>query len=147
MDSLPQAPMGRAAVTFDPDKLARAVEQACPEVCFAMLHGSASHGQVREDGDIDIALYVVGKPSLDILERVWAAAESVAPGVPCDAGFLNDAEPVYRFEALKGKRLFCRDMETYAGFFSLTCREYEDQMADYERQRRYRLEAAAGSQP
>ena len=59
-----------------------------------------------------------------------------------DIGILNGAEPIYRFEALKGRLLFCRDEERYLDFFSLTCREYESQIADYERQRRYRLEGA-----
>ena len=65
----------------------------------------------------------------------------MAPRAEADVGFLNRAEPVYRFEALKGKVLFCRDQETYVKFFSLTCREYESQIADYERQRQYRIEA------
>ena len=38
-------------------------------------------------------------------------------------------------------RLFARNAEQYAAFFSLTCREYESQMIDYEKQRRYRREA------
>ena len=61
-----------------------------------------------------------------------------APGAYCDIGFLNHAEPVYRFEALRGRLLFTRNVETYLRFFSLTCREYESQLADYERQYRYR---------
>jgi thiamine monophosphate kinase len=63
------------------------------------------------------------------------------PEVRCDAGILNSAEPVYRFEALKGRLLFVHDRVGYAAFYSLTCREYESQMASYERQRLYRQEA------
>ena len=32
--------------------------------------------------------------------------------------------------------------EKYAAFFSLTCREYESQMFDYERQKKYRREVS-----
>lgn len=53
------------------------------------------------------------------------------------------AEPVFRFEALKGRIVLQRDEETWLRFFSVTCREYEAQMFHYVRQRRYRLQAAA----
>ena len=64
------------------------------------------------------------------------------PGGNGEIGFLNDAEPVYRFEALKGRLLFTRDRNEYLSFFALTCREYESQLVDYERQYRYRMGAA-----
>ena len=128
---------------FDVDTLAAVVRDACPEAVFAFLHGSARDGVVRDGGDIDIALYLDGPATLEVLSRVIAAAEGFVPGVRCDCGVLNNADCVYRFEALKGRLLFRRDDDTYAEFFSLTCREYEDQMADYERQRRYRLEYRA----
>jgi predicted nucleotidyltransferase len=125
---------------FDVDKLAAVVRDACPEAVFAMLHGSAKDGVVREGGDIDIALYLEGPATVEVLTRVIATVEDFAPGVRCDCGVLNKADCVYRFEALKGRMLFRRDEDKYAEFFSRTCREYEYQMADYERQRRYRLE-------
>jgi len=125
---------------FDVDKLARLLEQRCPEVCFAFLHGSAKDGFLAKGSDIDIAVFVDGKATLELYEKVCDVVDQVVSGVRCDVGTLNDAEPVYRFEALKGRQLFCRDQERYLDFFSLTCREYESQMASYERQRRYRLE-------
>ena len=123
---------------FDVDALAEKLEQACPEVVFAFLHGSAKDGCVRPEGDVDIALFVQGKPEFELIGRVIDVVDAVAPGAQADVGILNPAEPVYRFEALKGRLLFCRDEETYLHFFSVTCREYEDQIADYERQLHYR---------
>ena len=125
---------------FDADKLGQMIEARCPEVCFALLHGSAKEGDVRPGGDIDIALYMDGRATLETFGQVIEIVSELAPGVKCDPGVLNGAEPVYRFEALKGKLLFCRDQERYVDFFSLTCREYESQMADYQRQHKYRLE-------
>ncbi|MFQ6036453.1 MAG: nucleotidyltransferase domain-containing protein [Sedimentisphaerales bacterium] len=124
---------------FDVHKLADLLKQQCPEICFALLHGSAKDGQVKQAGDIDLALFIEGKPTLELYEKVSRCAEAVAPGVKCDTGILNNAEPVYRFEALKGRLLFFRNQEQYLHFFSLTCREYESQVADYQRQQRYRL--------
>ena len=124
---------------FDVHKLADLLKQQCPQVCFALLHGSAKDGQVKRAGDIDLALFIEGKPTLELYEKVSNCVEAVAHGVQCDTGILNNAEPVYRFEALKGRLLFFRDQEKYLHFFSLTCREYESQVADYQRQQRYRL--------
>jgi predicted nucleotidyltransferase len=126
---------------FDCDQLAEALESTCPEVIFALLHGSAKDGYIKPGSDLDIALWVNGEPSLDIYQRAYDAIGSVAADAEPDVGILNRAEPVYRFEALKGKLLFCRDRDLYVDFFSRTCRAYEFQMADYERQHRYRLEA------
>lgn len=126
---------------FDCEKLAHAIESACPEVVFALLHGSAQDGHVNDGSDLDIALFVHGPSTLNLYQRAYDAMASAAADVEPDVGILNNAEPVYRFETLKGKLLFCRDREAYLDFFSKTCRQYEFQMADYERQHRYRLEA------
>jgi predicted nucleotidyltransferase len=123
---------------FDIDKLADSVAKACPRAVFALLHGSAKDGFVRAGADVDIAVYIEGKPDFEFYRRAYEAVSSVAGGVEPDVGILNRAEPVYRFEALKGRLLFSRDTEKYLDFFSLTCREYESQMVDYQRQWEYR---------
>jgi uncharacterized protein len=125
---------------FDVEKLGDEICRQCPQVVFTLLHGSANGGVVRPGGDIDIALYIEGRATLELYGTVIGIVELLVPGVPADVGILNSAEPIYRFEALKGRLLFCRDQEAYLRFFSLTCREYESQMASYERQRRYRLQ-------
>jgi predicted nucleotidyltransferase len=127
---------------FDIHKLAYLLEERCPQICFALLHGSAKDGQVKDGSDMDVALLIDGKPTLQLYETVSQCVEAVAPGVQCDIGILNKAEPVYRFEALRGRLLFFRSGEQYLFFFSVTCREYESQVADYQRQQRYRLMSA-----
>ncbi len=129
-------------VHFDPEQLAAVLEGELPEVVFCFLMGSALSGTVKAYSDLDLAFYLDEKPAYRFYGKAMDAVRGVVPDVRCDIGILNSAEPVYRFEALKGKLLFARDMECYSGFFSLTCREYESQMFDYERQRRYRREVA-----
>jgi len=124
---------------FDIHKLAHLLKERCPQIYFALLHGSAKDGQVKYGSDIDLALLIDGKATLGLYETVSQCVEAVAPGVQCDIGILNKAEPVYRFEALRGTLLFFRSEEQYLLFFSVTCREYESQVADYERQQCYRL--------
>ena len=125
--------------TFDPQTLGRELEAALPDAVFAVLLGSARDGTVAAHSDLDIAVYMKNKPSLETWTHVEEVVTRHLPDTRTDLGFLNQAEPVYRFEALKGRLLFSRDVETWARFFSITCRDYEHQMWDYERQRHYRV--------
>ena len=130
------------AVRFSKEILADCLQEKLPGVVFAYLLGSsAAEQQVKPYSDLDIALYLSGKRDISLLSTVQEICEECVGPVRCDVGFLNSAEPVYRFEALKGSLLFTRDMETWLRFYSVTCREYESQMFHYEKQRRYRLEA------
>jgi hypothetical protein len=130
-------------VSFDPEQLAHSLEDQFPILTFALLMGSAAHGTVAPGSDLDLALYLSTKPEFSFYSIFPDAVNTIVPNVRVDFGILNQAEPVYRFEALKGHLLFTRDPEIYHTFFSRTCREYEMQMADYERQLTYRLEAAS----
>ncbi len=129
-------------IEFQPAILADMLKSAIPDIIFAYLMGSAACGQIKPHSDIDIALYIHSKPSFDIISQTQIIVDKYVGPVRADVGFLNGAEPVYRFEALKGKLLFTRDQSRWLDFYSITCREYESQLVDYERQRRYRLEAA-----
>ena len=131
----------REPVPFDIRSMGRAIEKACPNVVFALLLGSAKDGVVPVGGDIDIALYVTGKGDYELYSKVMEIVDEYAPGVHCDIGILNDSEPVYQFAALKGRQLWVRDKELFLDFYSLTCREYESHIFDYERQHKYRMEA------
>ncbi len=128
-------------VAFDVEALGSTLERDVPDIDFALLMGSARDGIVAPHSDLDLALYLNVVPSLALYETVGRLVDAhVSPGIRADIGILNQAEPVYRFEALKGRLLFRRDEEQWLNFYSVTCRLYEHQMADYARQRRYRLE-------
>lgn len=133
------------AFRFDPTQLALKLQEGVPEIEFCLLMGSAVNGTVGENSDIDLAVYLNEPSSLKLQMKIIEITYSVLPAVRWDIGILNRAEPVFRFEALKGKLLFFRNQEVYSGFFSLTCREYESQLFDYARQHAYRLEAAANA--
>jgi hypothetical protein len=46
---------------------------------------------------------------------------------------LNAASPVLRFAALSGRPVWTREPEERVTFVSLTAREYEDEMAQWQR--------------
>ncbi len=126
-------------VHFDPEVLAVALKENLPEADFCLLMGSSAGGVVNAFSDLDLAFYLNVKSSYSFYSKAMDLVRDLIPDVRVDIGILNRSEPVYRFEALKGRLLFVRDEERYLTFFSRTCREYESQMFDYERQRRYRL--------
>ncbi len=128
-------------VFFNPAELGKELEAACPEALFAYLMGSSVSGRVAPHSDVDLAFFTGGKVDMDFYNRVFDVCRDFFAGVRVDIGMLNGCEPVYGFEALKGRLLFCRDRETYLRFFSVTSREYEHRMFHYEKQRRYRMEA------
>lgn len=129
-------------VDFDPEHLASELRDKLPEVDFCFLMGSAVSGVVDAYSDLDLAFYVKEKVGFAFYGKVAEIVHELAPDVRADVGILNSSEPVYRYQALNGRLLFARDKEHYIDFFSRTCREYESQMFDYERQLRYRKEVA-----
>ena len=129
-----------APVNFNPNILGTALRDGCPEMLFALLLGSARDGHVSPGGDLDMAVSLESGLNLTLVERITAIAQRVLPGIDIDIGCFDRAEPVYRFEALKGRLLFARDNDRFLDAYSKACREYESQMYDYERQARYRLQ-------
>lgn len=129
-----------APVNFNPNVLGTALRDGCPDILFALLLGSARDGHIPPGGDLDIAVSLEAGLNLNLVERITAIAQRVLPGSDVDIGCFDRAEPVYRFEALKGRLLFARDNDRFLDAYSLACREYESQMYDYERQVRYRLQ-------
>ena len=130
--------MTKKAHSFRIDVLANRLKQACPQVVFALLHGSAVDGIVAQNSDVDIALYLNGDLDLATYDKILYLCQEVTKCEQIDLGVLNQADVVYCFEVLGGKVLFSRDQDRYLHFFSLTAREYESQLRSYERQINYR---------
>jgi len=114
-----------------------------PSVVCAWLFGSSKAGIAQLGSDIDIGVLFSHTPDLtEMLLVVGLLEDSFGVG-QVDLVVLNDAAPVLRFEAISGRRIFCRDEAQFAAFFSLTAREYEEAMAYLTRGLRYRREAMA----
>lgn len=122
-----------SAITLDFDLLARELQESCPAIVFAYILGSAKDVTLPARSDLDIAVYTNGKPTMETLSSINDIIERLYKNVTADIGFLNGNEPVYCFEALKGRLLFCRDHELWVSFFVRTCKAYELQMYHYEK--------------
>jgi predicted nucleotidyltransferase len=108
-------------------------------IAFALLFGSSKEGRlIKDNADIDIALYLSDKPSADMLAEIVGLCQDAIQYDNIDLVVLNDSDPILSFEALSGKLLVCNNEETYLSFFSLTCRQYEDEMLRIERSISYR---------
>ena len=113
-----------------------------PEAEFAYIFGSTQDGNVGKNSDIDIAFYF--STNIEITEnlilRIYKSFEKIYPNLTLDICNLNTASLILRFEALQGTLLFVRDnfKDKFADFFSLTAREYEDEMYRRKLQMKYR---------
>jgi predicted nucleotidyltransferase len=111
------------------DKAAAECLAGFPGIVAAWVFGSAKGGVVRSNGDIDVALLLDHKPSLDELAAVRAALQDALHFDNIDLVPVNDTSPILRFEAVSGKLIFCRNRLALTAFVSLTAREYESDMA------------------
>ncbi len=69
------------------DSLSRALRDKRPEIVFALLLGFSRDGVVEIGSDIDIALFLDGRATLDLYDRVTETVENLVSGVHCDVGF------------------------------------------------------------
>lgn len=106
--------------------------EANPKIVAAWAFGSAQGGTVREGGDVDTAVLTTSPLSFEEQLTLLGQLQTALQTDDIDLVILNDANPILRFEAVSGKRLFCRDLSVVASFVSLTAREYEDEMAQWQ---------------
>lgn len=106
--------------------------EANSKIVAAWAFGSAQGGTVREGGDVDTAVLTTSPLSFEEQLTLLGQLQTALQTDDIDLVILNDANPILRFEAVSGKRLFCRDLSVVASFVSLTAREYEDEMAQWQ---------------
>lgn len=108
-------------------------------IAFALIFGSSKDGfLIKDNADIDIAVYLAAKPSADMLAEIVGLCQDALNYDRIDLVVLNDADPILSFEALSGRLLVRTNEEAYRAFFSRTCRQYEDEMLRIERSLSYR---------
>ncbi len=124
-----------APVEVDLNKLG-AYLQRDRRVVGATVFGSAQDGRVRPGSDLDLAVLFDQPLSGEEFLRFYSELCDQVPGVEkVDLIRLNEADPILAFEAISGIFLCTNDRDKMAGYFSLTCREYEDVMGNLEHQR------------
>ena len=98
-------------------------------VIAAWVFGSAMDGRITSGSDLDIGVLFSGFPSLDERVTLRGHLQKLLQFDDIDLVVLNEASPITRFEAICGRPIFVRDIAKRAEFFSITAREYEDEMA------------------
>ena len=51
---------------FEIEQLAKLLKENCPKIDMAFLHGSAKDGIAGPNSDIDLALFIKGKPTWEL---------------------------------------------------------------------------------
>ncbi|MGM0396467.1 MAG: type VII toxin-antitoxin system MntA family adenylyltransferase antitoxin [Bacillota bacterium] len=96
------------------------------DILFAYLFGSFVKGKVREDSDIDIAIYQVEKLDTDTYLAIKSEL-SEACKREIDLIILNDATPLLKYEIYRNNiLLFSRDKSVESNFKVKTLFEYND---------------------
>jgi predicted nucleotidyltransferase len=128
-------------VEIDLPRLASELEKRFPNILFAYVFGSAKTGEIRPGSDIDVAVWIIDpEMKLELIPKLVGLVESFTQGALCDLVFLNDAGDQLAFEVLQGTILFIRDeaRDLHSGFYSETCRNYEDHISWIKKQLQYR---------
>ncbi len=96
------------------------------DIIFAYIFGSYAQNKIREDSDIDIAIYLKNKLDIDTyLEIKMELSEATKREV--DVVILNDATPLLKYEIYKNNiLLFTRDETIESNYKVKTLFEYDD---------------------
>lgn len=109
------------------------------EIDFAYLFGSSQNGMINNNSDVDVAVYLNRAADLSLISKINKIVEDASHG-ECDLAILNNSSAILAMEAIKGRQLFFRNekQEEYVEFSVRTCREYEDQIYEMEKNLEYR---------
>ncbi len=95
------------------------------EITMAFLFGSAARNQLRDNSDIDIAVYLSKYQKETYINRLWQEIEVVLEH-PIDLIVLNRDNPTIAWEALQGIPIIKRNYALYLEYMLQTSREAED---------------------
>lgn len=118
------------------------VLQKIDAIAFAFIFGSSQDEVVNEGSDIDVAVYLIENIiDFDFRIQIVNELDKLIPNFSnYDLVVLNTANSVLAMQAIQGKLLFVKNehKELYADFYSLTCRQYEDDIFWMKKQLEYR---------
>lgn len=128
-------------IQFNHKEIANALKKF-DAIAFAFIFGSSQDEVVNEGSDIDVAVYLIEKvKDFDLRIQIVNELDKLIPTFNnYDLVVLNSANSVLAMQAIQGKLLFVKSehKETYAEFYSLTCRQYEDDIFWMKKQLEYR---------
>lgn len=118
-----------------------AVLRNTPEIIGAWIFGSAKEGNIKRGSDLDIGILFDANYKKDLVLKLHSEFVKNTAIDKFDIIDLNTANSILRFEAISGNLIYTKDdsksEERIIEFFSLTCREYEDEMALIEKGWKY----------
>ena len=98
---------------------------------LVVLFGSKAEGRFKEGSDLDIAVLSGGKPTYKLFSRLFSALSKVFKKENIDLRFLNEANPLFRFEVIKNGILLAGEERFYKDFKIQTIKSYIDDGKKY----------------
>lgn len=85
-------------------------------VVFAVVFGSAAKGTKTKESDFDLAVLTREKPSYQLFKNLFSEFSEVFKGENVDLRFLNEADPLFRFQVVKEGKLLYGHPQAYTDF-------------------------------
>lgn len=95
------------------------------DVMMAFLFGSAARGMATRRSDVDVAIYLVNKYSIEDINHIAVELENLL-GKDVDLIVLNQANASIAWAALRGIPILIRDRAFYLRYMLDVSREAED---------------------
>ncbi len=98
---------------------------------LVVLFGSKAKGDFGEESDLDIAVLSGSPPSYRLFKNIFSALSKIFKKENIDLRFLNEADPLFRFEVIKNGVLLAGERSFYNDFKVQTIKAYIDDGRKY----------------
>lgn len=101
------------------------------DLLFVVLFGSRARKQTHTASDLDIAVMVKQTPDEALFGKLFVAFSTLFPHETVDIRFLNNADPLFRFQVTKDGILLYGDEQQYTAYRLFAHKSYIDDGRKY----------------
>lgn len=114
-------------------KQKRQLEQVARDfgLSFIVTFGSAVSGKMHKESDLDIAVMSKKEATLEQFGNLFSTLSEIFRGENIDIRFLNDADPIFSLQVIKGGMLLYGDVQEYNQFKVMILKRYSDDGRKY----------------
>ena len=101
------------------------------DLLFVVLFGSQARGKTHNSSDLDIAVMAKKTPDEALFGKLFSAFSTLFPHETVDIRFLNNADPLFRFQVTKDGILLYGDEQQYTTYRLFAHKSYIDDGRKY----------------
>jgi len=96
------------------------------DLSFVMVFGSQVKGKTHKNSDLDVGVLKEKKLSLETFGKLFNAFSDVFKGYNLDLRFINEAEPVFLYEAFKNSKFLAGDEQKFFNYKAFAYKNFVD---------------------